>query len=193
MTSKHEKNMAIVQGLTTININTDALAKTNVANLAKKLIENTKTVKQAAKDLDTARQKEQDSLFIEKIFNTHTDNVKNAHLDLNQALSLLAEDQSKLLLFNTAIAHVLYQQSLMLNAQQKKLIDQANQLQKQQNTIEDLQQKLSENGEKIIENQTNIANIVNKRSLETTQFERLVTLIKEVEKMHTKILHMFDN
>ena len=128
--------------------------------------------------------RKKDGNFAANLWHGRDDKVKDAQLDLNQAMGRLTHRSSQLLVVNTAISKVLSGQQEVLLKQQALLAEQALELKRLNERIFEQQHEFAEQQEE--------SNAANQKLLDATyytqnQAERLVDCITRVREAERKI------
>lgn len=182
--NKSISELQVVKVLSELTIPEQIVRDSKIHELMDSMITETESVKNENTRLEQLRQEKNDGNFATNWWYDRDDKVKDAQLDLNQAMGRLTQRSSQLLVVNTAISKVLSGQQEVLLKQQTLLEEQTLELQRLNERILEQQQNFSE--------QQKESNAANQKLLDTTyytqnQAERLVDCIAQVREIERKI------
>lgn len=182
MNSLSNQELQVVQAFSSVAVPEEIIRSSDIKGLIEGMISSQRSSENAAQKLERLRQEKRDGNFFSNWLNNRNDKIQDAQIDLSSAIGNLTQKSSQLLIVNTAISKVLYDQQQILMQQQLLLEQQANEL-------KDQNQKIL-NQQKTLEHQQNEINAANQGLLEAKgltqeqaqQLVGCVTRVTEAEK-----------
>lgn len=144
MRTLNKQELEIIQTFSSADVPESVIRASNIKGLIHGMNAAQKAVKLNTKRMESLRQDEKDGNFVGNWWNDRDDKVQDAQIDLNKSIGDLTEKSSQLLIVNTLISKVLYDQQKVLNDQQIILNEQADALKKQNIKILDQQKQLAQ-------------------------------------------------
>lgn len=184
MNNNNQQELQLVRVLSNASLPEDFINQSNIAQLVKDIVSQTESVASDRDGLERARRARKDGNFIGNWWHNRDDQVEEAQLDLQKSIGRLTEKTSQLLIINTAISKVLYDQQQLLLEQQRKLEEQADEIKSQNAQILDQQKELEKQQKKI-----NAANqgLLEAKGLTAEQAQKLVGCVKMVTAAEQKM------
>ncbi len=130
MRTLNKQELEIIQTFSSADVPESVIRASNIKGLIHGMNAAQKAVKLNTKRMESLRQDEKDGNFVGNWWNDRDDKVQDAQIDLNKSIGDLTEKSSQLLIVNTLISKVLYDQQKVLNDQQIILNEQADALKK---------------------------------------------------------------
>jgi hypothetical protein len=182
--NKNVHELQVVQAFSALTIPEKIVRDSNIRELIEGMIVETSSVKDKSRQLELRRREKKDGNFVSNLWNDRDEKVKDAQLDLNQAMGRLTQRSSQLLVVNTAISKVLSDQQIVLLKQQELLAEQARELKRQNEQILEQQDQLAEQQEGL-----NAANqgLLEAKGITQEQAIQLVGCVTRVTKAESKI------
>lgn len=184
MSLEKKQELLIVESLSSATLSPEMIKESNIPELIRDIAIEKDELSSNARRLERLRREKKDGNFIGNWWNDRDDKVADAQLDLNKSIGRLTEKSSKLLVLNTAISKVLYDQQKILIQQQKTLEQQTATLKEQNNKIFN-QQKTLEKQQAAI-NQAN-QGLLEAKGLTQEQAQKLVGCVKRIEEAEKRL------
>lgn len=152
------QDLQIVEAFSSVSVPEQIVRESNIKELVKGLIDAQASVQSTTSELERARLEQKKGSAFGNWLHNRGDAVQDAQLDLNKSIGSLTQKSSQLLIVNTAISKVLYDQQGVLQQQQHVLKNQADTLAeqngkifRQQHLLEQQQQAINEANEGLLQ------------------------------------------
>jgi hypothetical protein len=184
MSSLTGKELQIVSALSSADLPEAIIGDSCVKQLISSVVGAQKQARTATDKLQQARNEKSSQNMFSSWWNNTEDKIKDAQLNLTTSISNLNRHSSQLLIFNTAISKVLWDQQDILLKQQKILEEQADQLKSQNQDILSQQKELE-----IQQGEISKANrgLMEAKGVTAEQAQLLVGCVQRVEAAEARI------
>lgn len=152
------QDLQIVEAFSSVSVPEQIVRESNIKELVKSMTDAQASVQSTTSKLELARLEQKEGSALGNWWNNRGDAVQDAQLDLNKSIGSLTQKSSQLLIVNTAISKMLYDQQGVLQQQQHVLKNQADTLAeqngkifRQQHLLEQQQQAINEANEGLLQ------------------------------------------
>lgn len=152
------QDLQIVEAFSSVSVPEQIVRESNIKELVKGMTDAQASVQSTTSKLERARREQKEGSALGNWWNDRGDAVQDAQLDLNKSIGSLTQKSSQLLIVNTAISKILYDQQSVLQQQQHVLKNQADTLAeqngkifRQQHLLEQQQQAINEANEGLLQ------------------------------------------
>ncbi|WP_148485257.1 coiled-coil domain-containing protein [Pseudomonas massiliensis] len=178
------QDLQIVEAFSSVSVPEQIVRESNIKELVKGMTDAQASVQSTASKLERARREQKEGNWFGNLLNDRADAVQDAQLDLNKSIGSLTQKSSQLLIVNTAISKMLYDQQGVLQQQQHVLKNQADTLTEQNGKI--FQQQL------LLEKQQHAINAANEgllqaKGISQEQAQKLVGCVVRVTEAEKSI------
>jgi len=182
--SLSNQELQVVQAFSSVAVPEEIIRSSDIKGLIEGMISSQRSSENAAQKLERLRQEKRDGNFFSNLWHNRNDKIQDAQIDLSSAIGNLTQKSSQLLIVNTAISKVLYDQQQILMQQQLLLEQQANELKEQNQKILDQQKTLEHQ-----QNEINAANqgLLEAKGLTQEQAQQLVGCVVRVTEAEKRL------
>lgn len=178
------QDLQIVEAFSSVSVPEQIVRESNIKELVKGMTDAQASVQSTTSKLERARREQKEGNWFGNWVNDRADAVQDAQLDLNKSIGSLTQKSSQLLIVNTAISKMLYDQQGVLQQQQHALKNQADTLAEQNGKI--FQQQL------LLEKQQHAINAANEgllqaKGISQEQAQKLVGCVGRVTEAEKSI------
>lgn len=191
----NQDSQLIIQSLSNLELSSDIFNSQETQNMFRDMKTAMDNAKTSADKARLAKQAVENGNFFGNWWHNRKDVLRDAQHDLSLAVADLSENNSKLLIFNTAISKMLLDAQNKLNEQQITLNNQAQELKLHTKELANQNENLNKTNKKIIQEQERLDSLIEEfiqiKGLTREQVGQIAQIVKDANILKDELTQNF--
>lgn len=193
--TNNQDSQLIVQSLSNLELSSDLFSGQETQNMFRDMKSAMDKAKNSANDVRSAKQAVENGNWFGNWWYDRKDVLRDAQHDLALAVADLSENNSKLLIFNTAISKMLLDTQHKLNEQQIALNNQARELKSHTEELANQNENLNKTNQQIVQEQERLDNLIKEfvqiKGLTREQVGQIAQIVKDANILKEELTESF--